>query len=130
MPKKKKGVQRLTCEGLTLQPNGWVEIQSHLKVKDLPYIAAYDPSGFTKENATVEEQEQALAGTYSALARFVIAWNWKDCDGDPYPKPHGNESIFGELRPKEFNWLLEKVNGVIGGQASLPKQTESASPTS
>lgn len=133
MPKKKKGakgVVRLPSSDLPSQQKGWVEVQMYLKAKDLPYIRAFKPSGLIDPNATIQEQEEALAGTYRLLGRLVYGWNWEDPDGDPYPEPKGNLDVFGELKPLEFDWLIRTISKVIEGQAVLPKQKESASKTS
>jgi hypothetical protein len=121
MPKKKKGVKRLPSSDLPSQKDGWVEAQTYLKTRDLPYVLAFDPGPLTRKDASIEEQEEALASTYRVLARLILDWDWKDSDGDPYPKPKGNEDVFGDLRPSEFNWLIDAINKIIAEQATIPK---------
>jgi hypothetical protein len=121
MPKKKKGVKRLPSSDLLSQKDGWVEAQTHLKTRDLPYVLAFDPGPLTRKDASIEEQEEALASTYRVLARLILDWDWKDSDGDLYPKPKGNEDVFGDLRPSEFNWLIDAINKIIAEQATIPK---------
>lgn len=122
--KKKKGVTRLPSDDLPLQEGGWVEMVTYLKTKDLPYILKFDAVALVDPEATIEEQEEALERTYRLLARAIMDWNWKDPEGDPYPKPKGNAEVFGELMPKEFDWLVTRLNKTLAEQAAVPKQTD------
>jgi hypothetical protein len=124
MAKKKKGVVRLPSDDLPSQEGGWVEMQKYLKTKDLPYIQAFDPVALVDPEATIEEKEKGLEGTYRLLGRVVTDWNWKDPDGDAYPKPLGNAEVFGEIKPQEFDWLVRMLNKTLAEQATVPKQTD------
>ena len=125
MPKKKKkGIVRISSSDLASQPGGWVEMCGYLKTKHWPWIRSLNWADLAKEDITSEEHEATLSRAYELLSRLVLDWNWKDPDGDPYPKPADNPSVFAEIALDEFTWLIGEYNKIVGKQTTIPKQND------
>lgn len=46
------------------------------------------------------------------MAAYVKDWNWVDDDGEPLPKPAGNEKAFGQLTVGELTWLSNNFRAI------------------
>lgn len=124
--KKKAGVTRIKSTDLETQEKGWVEMCSYLKAKHLPYIEGLEVDLLSKDYPTPQEKAVAMEVVYEMLAVFVEGWNWKDGDGTPYSDPAGNPGAFGDLRPAEFGWVMNKVGEVIAEGSGVPKANATA----
>lgn len=126
MPKKaeKPGVVRLECDDLPTQ-DGWVEMCSYVRTRHLPYLDSLDLTVLT-EDVPLAQKVERMQLAYEFLASFVTDWDWKDRDGSDYAKPDAPEA-FGDIRPSEFNWLMKKINEVIGADTDFPKANETSS---
>lgn len=56
--------------------------------------------------ATLAEMEDSLNRLCLELSRRVIAWDWTDMMGQPYPQPHGHPEVLAALTTDELVYLL------------------------
>lgn len=121
MPKKKAGIVRVPSDDLASQADGWVEMYEHLRAKHLPYLASLDAETLIDAASTGSEKAEAMQRTIDFLAVFITDWNWKDSEGNAYPKPADNPDAFGELWPKEYRWLNVRLRDRIVEDTDVPK---------
>lgn len=142
MGKKEAGVGiiRIPSDGLATQEDGWVEMSAYAKTKHLPYFQGLDLERLSEAIALkisfeaddwdtlVERKEKAIAVVCKLLSVFVTDWNWKDGQGNPYPKPHRNAGALEETQPEEFEWLFEQFGNLVSGESVvIPKSNDTPS---
>lgn len=124
------GIIRIPSNGLATQEEGWVEMSSYMKMKHLPYVEALNLRDLKKAWAKLQVSargNKVLTLRFDLMATFVTDWNWKDREGNPYPKPAGNPSVFWELKPQEYRWLWDRIWDVIGENYGIPKASDTPS---
>jgi len=57
--------------------------------------------------ATVDEMEANLNRLCLELSKRVIAWDWTDMMGQPYPQPYGHPEVLAQLTTDELVYLMD-----------------------
>jgi hypothetical protein len=94
-------------------PGTWVELRQSLKLKHLRALTDLSKlQGIDRMD--LEAVNKGFDAVCEALSRFVVAWNWRDEDGEPLPSPKRDPEAFSELEFDELMWLIGRVTAMVG----------------
>lgn len=76
--------------------------------------------------ANSEEEANLIAEVKSLgmdwYARYVIAWTWKDDDGQPLPLPSAQRDVVDKLTQPELEFVAAAISGSADAQKKLRKR--------
>lgn len=124
---KRQNVKRYDTQNL--QGDGsWIEVRLALigesrvftkEAQRLKIAASEVDAGSEEGDALVAEATKLGHDWYG---RNVIAWNWKDEDGNPLPIPSIDPGVLDLLTQPEVEYLAAAINGSAEDQKKRPKR--------
>lgn len=125
-------IGQIVENGEIIQPGVEYPVHQGEWVEVIPVLTIAEITTLSEMRALTQDDDGAKVGDAfhrlcASLSLKIVAWNWTDMLGEPYPQPFRNPEVLENLTPDEIVWLVGAITERETGEQR--KNDFGASPT-